>query len=162
LDIELPEINGLDLTRKFSQLPKPVPVLLLTMHKEETLFNEAMDRGAQGFLLKENAVSELISGIKAVARGEIFLSPSVSHFLLQRHQRQKSFEGRHPQLADLTPMERRVLKLTGENLTCREIGKELFISHRTVQTHRNNMAQKLNLHGSHKLLQFAIEHRAEL
>lgn len=162
LDIELPERSGLDLAADLLRLEPPVPSIALTMHKDESLFNLAMDRGVTGYILKENAVTDLIQGIQAVARGEVFLSPTISGYLLRRRSRQDNLRTRLPGLGQLTPMERRVLKLTAENLTCKEIGKALFISHRTVETHRASVARKLGLRGSHGLLQFAIEHRFDL
>ncbi len=162
LDVELPGRSGLDLASDLLRLDPPVRSIALTMHKDETLFNLAMDRGVVGYILKENAVTDLINGIHAVARGEVFLSPTISGFLLRRRDQQEALRGRLPGLDLLTAMERRVLKLTAENLTCKQIGKSLFISHRTVETHRASIARKLELRGSHALLQFAIEHRFQL
>lgn len=162
LDIEVPGCSGLELAGELSRMKPPVAVVILTMHKEESVFNQAMDRGVMGYILKENAAVDLINGIKAVHKGETFLTPSISGYLLNRRRRRDTLFETVPGLNLLTPMEKRVLRLTGENKTCKEIGKELFISHRTVETHRNNIAQKLGLRGSHKLLQFAIEHRSEL
>jgi len=162
LDVELPGRSGLDLAADLLRFEPPIPSIALTMHKDESLFNLAMDRGVTGYILKENAVTDLIQGILAVARGEVFLSPTISGYLLRRRDRHETLRGSLPGLAQLTPMERRVLKLTAENLTCKQIGKALFISHRTVETHRAGVARKLGLRGSHALLQFAIEHRLEL
>jgi DNA-binding NarL/FixJ family response regulator len=162
LDIELPGRSGLDLAGDLERLTAPVPSIVLTMHKDESLFNLAMDRGVKGYILKENAVTDLIRGIHAVAQGDVFLSPTISGYLLRRRGRQEQLRAQSPGLAQLTAMERRVLKLTAENLTCKEIGKLLFISHRTVETHRASVARKLGLRGSHALLQFAIEHRSEI
>jgi DNA-binding NarL/FixJ family response regulator len=162
LDVELPGRSGLDLAADLKRLQPPVPAIALTMHKDESLFNLAMDRGVAGYILKENAVTDLINGILAVARGEVFLSPTISGYLLRRHHQQQALRNSLPALDLLTPMERRVLKLTAENLTCKQIGQALFISHRTVETHRASIARKLELRGSHTLLQFAIEHRFQI
>jgi len=162
LDVELPGRSGLDLAADLQRLQPPVPSIALTMHKDESLFNLAMDRGVAGYILKENAVTDLINGILAVARGQVFLSPTISGYLLRRRDRQQALHQQVPGLDTLTPMERRVLKLTAESLTCKQIGNSLFISHRTVETHRASVARKLGLRGSHTLLQFAIEHRFQL
>lgn len=162
LDVELPGRSGLDLAADLDRFTPPVPSIVLTMHKDESLFNLAMDRGVKGYILKENAVTDLIRVIHAVAQGEVFLSPTISGYLLRRRGRQEQLRAQSPGLAQLTTMERRVLKLTAENLTCKEIGRLLFISHRTVETHRASVARKLELRGSHALLQFAIEHRSEI
>jgi two-component system response regulator DegU len=162
LDVELPGRSGLDLAADLQRLVPPIPSIALTMHKDESLFNLAMDRGVTGYILKENAVTDLINGILAVARGEVFLSPTISGYLLRRHQQQQALRRSLPALDLLTPRERRILKLTAENRSCKEIGQALFISHRTVETHRASIARKLELRGSHALLQFAIEHRFQL
>jgi DNA-binding NarL/FixJ family response regulator len=132
------------------------------MHKEESLLNRALDLGVMGFVLKDNAVENIISALEAVARGEHYLSPSISGFLVQRRSRTESLLAKKPGLEDLTKAERRILKLVADKKTSREIAKELFISPRTVEAHRANICSKLGLQGSHSLLQFALEHRRAL
>jgi len=161
LDIDLPHIDGLELARALQNFRPPIPAIILTMHKEENLVNAALDRGAKGYILKDNALDELRGAILAVAKGDFYLTPSLTGCLVKRGQRASALQAEQPGLATLTPMERRVLKLVAENKTSREIGGELFISPRTVETHRANICEKLNLHGSHKLLQFALDHRSE-
>jgi DNA-binding NarL/FixJ family response regulator len=121
-----------------------------------------MDLGAVGYVLKENAVDDILHCLQAVAAGDCYLSPSLSNFLLRQRQSQQALRHQTPGLDDLTPMERRILKLIAENKTSKQIGAELFISPRTVETHRRNICLKLGLSGSHPLLQFALEHRAAL
>jgi DNA-binding NarL/FixJ family response regulator len=162
LDIDLPQINGLDLVPMLQKLNPPVDVVVLTMCKEENIFNAALDRGVKGYILKDNAVSDVIDGIISVAAGNVYLSPSISGYLLRRSKRSAALVESKPGLASLSPMERRVLKSLGANKTSKEIGEELFISHRTVETHCANIRAKLELHGAHKLLQFAIEHKSDL
>ena len=162
LDVQIPGMDGLALARALRKRDPAPAIILLTMFKEERLLDSALDLGVQGYLLKDNAVTDLIAAIKAVAQGKLYLSPSISGYLVRRNQRQAALASRHPSIEALTPMERRVLKLTAQGLSCKDIAAELFISHRTVETHRNNVARKLELRGDHRLLQFAIEHRAEL
>jgi DNA-binding NarL/FixJ family response regulator len=162
VDIHLPGANGLELTRALQNLHPPIPAIILTMHKEEHLVQAALDRGARGYILKDNALSEALTAILAVARGEFYVTPSLSGCLIKRNQRMAALQKEQPGLADLTPMERRVLKHVAESKTSREIGRELFISRRTVEAHRANICEKLDLHGSHKLLQFALAHHSEL
>ncbi len=162
IDLDLPRLNGLDLTRELQKLRPPVPAIILTMHNDENMFNAAMDGGARGFILKENAANDLINGLKAVNANEVFLTPSISGYLLRRSQRAAQLRCEVPALAHLTPTERKVLKLIGENLTSKEIGRRLFVSPRTIDTHRNNIAGKLGLHGSHRLLEFALKHQSDL
>ncbi len=162
VDIELPELDGLGLARKLRSLQPPVQVLVLTMHKGEVMVNAALDCGAVGYVLKENAVAEIINALKTIAAGQVYLCPAVSGFVLRRRERTEVLREQKPGLNQLTPMERRVLKLVAENQTSREIATQLFISSRTVETHRANICSKLALHGSHPLLQFALAHRSEL
>src|SRR5208337_1353638 len=103
-----------------------------------------------------------LDAIEAVAAGQHYLSPAVSGHLVRRRQRAETLAAQKPGLEDLTKAERRILKLVAEKKTSREIGAELFISTRTVEAHRANISAKLDLHGSHSLLHFALENRAAL
>lgn len=162
VDIELPGVDGLSLSRELMRLPRRPAVIVLTMFKQEAMVNAALDAGVMGYVLKDNAVTELLNAIRSVARGEVYLSPAVSGVLLKRHRRRQALMAEKPSLAQLTPSERRVLRLTADGMSCKEIAAEMSISYRTVETHRNNVAKKLELRGDHRLLQFAIEHRGEL
>ena len=162
IDIHLPNMNGLDLLRALRSLPNPPAVMVLTMHSEESTFNAAMDAGAQGFVLKDNATSDVLIGLKAMASGGFFISPSVAGHLVRRHQRASALKEQKKGLTTLTPTERRVLRLVAENKTNKEIGSELFISHRTVETHRTHICEKLELSGNRALLKFAFEHKSEI
>jgi DNA-binding NarL/FixJ family response regulator len=135
---------------------------MLTMHAEESTFNAAMDAGAHGYLLKDDAMDMVLLGLKTVAAGGVYLSLSISNWLVRRQQCASALKEEKTGLAALTATERRVLQLVAENKTNKQIGEELFISHRTVETHRSSICQKLQLQGAHKLLQFAIEHRSEI
>jgi DNA-binding NarL/FixJ family response regulator len=135
---------------------------MLTMHKDEETCNRALDIGAQGFVLKENAIEEILKAIVAVAEGEHYLSSTISGYLVRRRNRAESLAATKPGLDDLTKAERRILKLIAEKKTSREIGAELFISPRTVEAHRANICAKLELTGSHSLLQFALENRSAI
>jgi DNA-binding NarL/FixJ family response regulator len=121
-----------------------------------------MDAGALGYILKEDALELVILGLRAVAAGTIYLSPKVASWLLRRQQRTSALKEAKVGLASLTATEQRILHLVAENKTNKQIAGELFISHRTVETHRSKICEKLELQGAHKLLQFAIEHRSEL
>ena len=162
LDIDMPLVDGLALAGRIRDAKLAVAVVILTIHKEETIFDAAMDLGARGYVLKESAILELTSALRSVARGEVFLSPAVSSYLLNRLRRQEQLASAQPGLSQLTPMEVRVLKLVGENRTNDEIARQLFISPHTVHTHRNNIRDKLDLHGARGLLMFALEHKNEL
>ncbi|HLH52197.1 MAG TPA: response regulator transcription factor [Verrucomicrobiae bacterium] len=162
LDINLPKGNGLLVARALRAVKPPVACLMLTMNAEESTFNAAMDAGAQGYLLKEDAMDLVLLGLKTVAAGGVYLSPSISSWFVRRQHRASAFKAEKKGLLALTATERHVLSLVAENKTNKEIASEMFISHRTVETHRSSICQKLELSGAHKLLQFAMEHRSEL
>jgi DNA-binding NarL/FixJ family response regulator len=162
VDLNLPKITGLEVVRAVCSLPHPPVIMVLTMQADEGTFNAAMDAGAQGYLVKENAVSDVLAGLKAVSAGGVFISPSVAQFQLRRHQRASVLKKQKKGLTVLTPTERRILRLVAQNKTNKEIGAELFISHRTVETHRTHICEKLELSGNRALLAFAFEHRSEI
>jgi len=162
LDVNLPRRSGLEVVRALRGARPPVACLMLTMHAEEITFNTAIDAGAHGYLLKDDAMDMVLLGLKTVAAGGVYLSPSISNWLVRRQQRASALKEEKTGLAALSATERRVLQLVAENKTNKQIGEELFISHRTVETHRSNICQKLQLQGAHKLIQFAIEHRSEI
>jgi len=162
LDVNLPGLSGIEIAQKLQGKRQPARLIILTMLKEEALFNRVLDLGVKGFVLKENAVEDILTAIHTVAKGEHYLSPTISGFLVRRHSRAELLASKKPGLEDLTKAERRVLKLVAEKKTSREIGQELFISPRTVEAHRANISAKLGLQGSHSLLQFALENRSSL
>jgi len=162
LDIEMPGLNGLQVAEEIIRRKLMSNIVFLTMYKEEDMFNEAMNLGVKGYVLKESAVSDITDAIKTVAAGKNYISPSISEFLMNRGYTAHSLLKKKPQLENLTPMERKVLRLIAVNKTSKEIGDELHISHRTVENHRANICNKLEIHGSHSLLKFAIEYKAVL
>jgi DNA-binding NarL/FixJ family response regulator len=162
LDVNLPGLTGLEIARKIRDKKLRTRVIILTMLKEEDLINRALDFGVNGFVLKENAVEDILDAIAAAAAGEHYLSPAVSSYLVRRRSRAEALAAHKPGLDDLTKAERRILKLVAEKKTSREIAAELFISPRTVEAHRANISAKLDLRGSHSLLQFALENRSSL
>jgi DNA-binding NarL/FixJ family response regulator len=162
LDMEMPNKGGFEVMRAMQEKKLPVAVIFLTMHRDERFFNAALDGGAKGYVLKESAVNDIINGIKAVAACQNFISPQLSTYLVSRRGRAASLIEQKPSLKSLTPAERQVLRLIAANRTSKEIANELYISVRTVEKHRANVCEKLELHGSHALLSFALEHKSEL
>jgi len=162
LDLDMPEMNGLEVARKVSELKLPVSLVILTMYKEERIFNEAINAGILGYVLKENAASELLNCVHTIVAGQPFISPSLSSVLLNRSARRQSFLADRPELQTLTPAEKRILKLVAEDLTSKEIAERLNISFHTVENHRAKISEKLNLRGSHSLLKFAFENKERL
>jgi DNA-binding NarL/FixJ family response regulator len=162
LDIDIPKMNGLQVARELRSIRPPVAVIMLTLHAEENMFNAAMDAGAHGYILKENAVQDVILALKAVSSGGLYLSHSISGYLIRRNHKISALQEKKTGLQQLTATERRVLRLVAENMTNKQIGQELFISHRTVEAHRAHILAKLELQGNRALFQFALEHRGEL
>ena len=162
LDIEMPQLTGFALLREIQAQGLSTAVVFLTMYRDEEMFNAALDLGALAYVLKDSATTDIIGAIRAAAAGQPYISPSISAFLLNRATGKKKLAQQNPGLNDLTPAERRVLRLIAEDKTSREIAEALSISYRTVENHRANICQKLNLKGSHSLLKFAYEHKAKL
>ena len=162
LDIDMPVKDGFAVATAIREEKLPVAIIFLTIHREEELFQAAMDMGVKGYVLKDSATTDIIAGIKTVAVGQPYISPSLSAYLINRRARSVALIKEKPGIEELTPMERRVLKLIAEDKTSKEIAKELFISHRTVETHRTNISRKLELHGSLTLIKFAVAHKSQL
>ena len=162
LDIHMPGMSGFDLARAVHEQGIEVEVIFLTMHKAEDMFNAAMDLGVMGYVLKESAVTDIVASIKSVAGGQPYISPQLSSFLLNRSSRVAALRQTMPKLDDLTPTERRVLKMLADYKTSKQIVDELFINSRTVDNHRANICAKLGLRGSHALMKFAVEHKSEI
>jgi DNA-binding NarL/FixJ family response regulator len=162
LDIDMPEMDGLAVARGVRELGLAVAIVFLTVHREEDLFQEALDVGAKGYVLKDSAMSDLVTAVEAVARGEHYTSPAMTSYLVGFRSRAEALRREKPKLDTLTTSERLVLRLVADYKTSKEIADELCVSYRTVETHRNNICTKLDLRGSHALMKFALSHRAEL
>lgn len=162
LDIDMPVMNGFAAARAIREKGLSTEIVFLTMHRDEDIFNEAIDLGARGFVMKDSALTDIIECIKTVAASEYYASHALTSFLINRSRRAIELTEKQPSIKDLSPTERNVLKLIADNLTTKEIGERLFISPRTVEKHRENICQKLNLQGSHSLLKFALSHKSEL
>ena len=158
----MPKLDGFGVARELQKLKLPVEIIFLTIHSAEDLFNEAMDLGAKGYLLKESAISEIVDSIKAVAAGKHYLSPSISSYLIRRSTRASDLVKNKPSLDNLTQTERRILQLIAGDKSSKEIAEELFINYRTVENHRNNICQKLDIHGHNALLKFALQNKSQL
>lgn len=160
LDIGMPEASGIEVARVIRNRDLETEVIFLTMYKQEDVFNKAMDAGARGYVLKESAASDILVALHTVAEGKYYISPSISEYLVRRAGYSSS-SGRKS-ILDLTPAERRVLALIAGHKTNNEIADELKISPKTVARHRENVANKLNLHGNYALLRFALENKERL
>ena len=160
LDIDMPKKTGLDVLRELKD--SKTKIIFLTMYAEEDIFDEAMDLGIKGYVLKDSAVNDIIECILSVNEDNYYISPNVSNLLVNRRNKSKNLIKKNPELGNLTKTERNILKFISENKTSKEIAEVLFLSHSTVENHRTNISNKLNLKGSHSLLKFAIENKSYL
>lgn len=162
LDIHMPKLTGLQAARKLVENKSDVKIVLLTMHEDEDLLSKALNLGIQAYVLKENAVEDLIAAVRSVAESKTFISASLSGLLLRRRAQADALRREKPGIDSLTPTERRILKLIADDKTSKEIAEVLTCAVRTVETHRQNMSQKLGLSGSHSLLKFAYDNKSSL
>ena len=161
-DVHMPKLTGLQAARKLIEKKSATRIILLTMHEDEDLLNEALQLGVLAYVLKENAVEDLLQAVRAVADGKTFISATLTGMLLRRRERNEALRCEKPGLDSLTPSERRILRLIAGDKTSKEIADELGCAVRTVETHRQNMSAKLKLSGSHSLLKFAYDNKASL
>jgi len=157
LDIDMPKLTGLQVLKKLKNAKSNTKVIFLTVFSSDDIFDEAMDLGVSGFVLKDCAVNDIVECIYKVAEDNYYISPSISNLLMNRREKIKKLEKDNPALNLLTKTELMILKLIAEGKTSKEIGNELFISYKTVENHRSNMSNKLNLKGSLSLIKFAIK-----
>lgn len=156
MDITMPECNGIEATRQVKRLLPDVRVLVLTMHENEEYLFQVLRAGASGYMLKEAADTELISAIRVVSSGRFYLSPSAQTMMVSDYlQRVRTGEERDSYGA-LTEREREILKLVAEGYTNNQIAERLFISPKTVDTHRTHIMDKLNLHSRAELVKYAM------
>ena len=162
LDIHMPKLTGLQILKELKKSKLNVKTIFLTVYNDEDMFDEAMDNGISGYVLKDSAVSDIIECIRKVASGDYYISPTVSNFLVNRRDKLKKLESNTPAINSLTKTELLVLKLIAEGKTSNQIAEEMFISPKTVENHRTNINFKLNLRGTHSLIKFAIENKSLL
>jgi len=162
LDVDMPQAGGFEVVRELQKLNLCTEIIFLTMYKDEGLFNKAMDMGVKGYVLKDSAIADIVASVKMVAAGQNYISQPLATFLVNRSRRMTTFSERIPSINDVTPTERRVLRLIADHKTSREIAEQMFISVRTVERHRLNICAKLYIQGSNALIKFALENRQEL
>ena len=162
LDLDMPKLNGFEVAGEIRRSNLSVEVIFLTIHREVDLLHKAMDIGGSGYIVKESAVVDIVDGIRSVAAGRPYVSPSMTPALLQRRTRVQALEETTPGLNELTPSERRILSMIAMGKATSEIAAELFIHQRPVETHRASICHKLRLQGANSLLRFALEHKSEL
>jgi|SRR5215831_1876333 len=160
LDLDMPELDGFAVALRVRQLELKTRIVILTMHKDELHFQQAIEVGVRGYIIKDSAVTEVIDCLRTVVKGHDYFSPAVSSFLLQQSRR-KPASGLTG-MEELTPAERRVLRLLAELKTTKEIAAELGVSPRTIDNHRAHICSKLDLQGTHALVKFAIQNKHDL
>lgn len=157
MDVQMPDMNGIEATKKIKEMKGDTAVLALTMHEDDQYFFEMLRAGASGYIPKRAAPDELVSGIRTVSAGEVFLYPSLAARLVQSYLGESDGDD-SPSLEALTPREQEVLTHIAEGLTNPEIAELLVISAKTVDRHRENIMRKLNLHNRVDLVKYALKH----
>ena len=151
MDVAMPELNGIEATRRITDALPHTRILALSMHKDSVYVRETLRAGARGYLLKDSPAGDLLAAVRAVASGQGYLSPEVSNAVLDDYRRHVS----NP-IDLLTSREREVLQMLAEGKTNKEIAGVLNLSVYTVDAHRGRIMEKLNLHSINELVRFAV------
>jgi DNA-binding NarL/FixJ family response regulator len=151
MDVAMPELNGIEATRRLAESAPHARVLALSMHKDSVYVRETLRAGARGYLLKDSGANDLVAAVRAVASGEGYLSPAVSNAVLDDYRRHVTNA-----IDLLTSREREVLQMLAEGKTNKEIAATLNLSVYTVDAHRGHIMEKLNLHSINELVRFAV------
>jgi DNA-binding NarL/FixJ family response regulator len=163
LDIDMPKMDGLAVAREMRRQSLDTRIIFLTLHSTQDFFHAAIDLGATGYVLKESATLEIVACVQSVSEGRPFYSSALTSPALQKREAPITAPGQSL-MRNLTPTERRVLRLVGDGKSSKEIGAELSISYRTVENHRTSMCRKLSLEGEgpSALLRFALQNKSGL
>jgi DNA-binding NarL/FixJ family response regulator len=156
LDIAMPNLNGIEAARQISEKLPRTAVVILSMHSDEGYVLRALKSGARAYLLKDSAEADLITAIKAVSDGKAFFSPAISRMLVDDYMRQMRERGVEDSYELLTPREREILQLLAEGKSNKDVAALLNLSLYTVETHRSNILEKLNLHSVPELILYAV------
>ena len=155
-DISMPQLNGIEAMAQLKEHDKEVKVVFLTMHQEVAYARRALDAGASGYVLKHSAPAELVAAIRAALEGKTYVTPSLAGEVLVDMSKEPA--GARDPVASLTPRQRQILQLLAEGRSAKEIGEELGISSRTVEFHKYQLMEALDIHTSAELIHFAIKH----
>jgi two-component system response regulator NreC len=159
LDVAMPKLNGIEVAERVQKLAHPPSVLMLSMHADESYIIRALAAGARAYLLKDATDEDLIPALRAVAAGKPFFSPSVTGVLIEDYVRQLQARGLTDSYHLLTDREREVLQLLAEGRSNKEVAALLDVGVSTVETHRANLMQKLNLHNTAEIVLYAVRKR---
>lgn len=157
MDIDMPRMSGIQATEFLKDEFASIKILGLSMHNEQSVIQSLIDAGADGYILKNSDGKELENGIRTVLGNQKFFSTEVTMTLLGQTEEIKSTDSYSPLLNELTEREIEILKLIAEGYSNKEVGEKLFISHRTVDTHRTNLMRKLDVHNIAGLIKFALK-----
>jgi two-component system, NarL family, response regulator NreC len=156
MDVAMPLLNGIDAAEQIRRSNDQIGVIMLTMHADEGYLLRALNAGVRGYLLKESAEGDLLRAVQAVSQGKPFFSPAITQTLLEDYMRVLKEEGLSDSFELLTAREREVLQLLAEGKTNKEVASILEISLYTVESHRTNLMQKLNLHNTAEIVLYAV------
>lgn len=159
LDIGMPNLNGLAATRQLAQLDPTFKVIVLTVVDSDNVIREALDAGARGFVLKSDAVRDLVAAIEALQRGQMFFTTRVNEVVLAGFLEKGTVtaRGAAPRFPTLTPREREVIQLLAEGKSSKEVATALNLSTKTAETHRSNIMRKLGFHSIRDLVLYAVK-----
>ncbi len=156
IDIGMPNLNGIEAATRITEKCPQTAVVILSMHADEGYVLRALKSGARGYLLKDSPEEDLINAIRAVHRGKAFFSPEVSKMLAEDYMRQMRQRGVEDSYELLTPREREILQMLGEGNSNKDVATKLNLSLHTVETHRGNILEKLNLHSTAEMILYAV------
>jgi two-component system, NarL family, response regulator NreC len=156
MDLAMPMLNGIEAARQIHLKHPTTSIVVLSMHSDESYVLRALKAGARAYLLKDSADADLINAIRAVTEGKAFFSPAISRVLVEDYVRQLQQKGVEDSYELLTSREREVLQLLGEGKSNKEVAQLLNLSPYTVETHRSNLMEKLNLHNVPDLILYAV------
>jgi two-component system, NarL family, response regulator NreC len=156
MDIGMPNLNGIEAARQMTQENPELAIVIVSMHSDESYVLRALKAGARGYLLKDSAEVDLIKAVHAVGGGKSFFSPAVSKLLLDDYVRKLKRTGNEDPYDLLTPREREILQLIAEGKSNKDIANLLNLSVYTVESHRSNLMEKLNIRGLPELILYAV------
>ncbi len=156
MDISMPGLNGIEATRQIRHNHPDIKVVVLSMHTNEEYVFQVLQAGASGYVLKQSDSMEVLTAIRAALSGGSFLSPPISRTVIDDYVRRAKARGQGSDLYLLTPRQREVLQLLAEGLSNQKIAKQLNISVKTVETHRSNMMNKLDVSSKTELIKYAL------
>jgi len=156
LDIAMPNMSGIEAAQRISALLPHAAIVILSMHSDEGYVLRALKAGAKGYVLKDSAENDLIEAIKAVGQGKAFFSPEISNILVEDYVREMRKRGAEDSYELLTPREREILQMLAGGKSNKDIASALNLSLYTVETHRRNLQDKLNLHSLAELILYAV------